>query len=803
NKATIEYYIGVALGLVMSFVEFVIKVVMAVIEFLVMIVLTFLMDFLWLIIRAILLAIIFALIAIELLVLSIEFLVTGLALSAMSQYIGFAINYDIDWTIKYGKTFCVGFLEFELLGKDLRIDGWMEWIYWKYFDLYLPLIVENIIFAGIIIQSDRYEVISFDSKNGDKEPDTEFNELPTQASETAIPPSLFNRSFSNITPDQTKFNFEVRFFDSNFEEPDTDYGVRLHLIAPNGTTLAHFTMDTEDQNPDYSNINGVLFNYTVDFSSYKHGLWHYYFTVKDSSTGDIVFYPENDYLVGPYTSKGPIYLTSTRVASSSTAYYNPEGWEDDNFYFYVDWWDMIYGTVPINITLCLIPAKIAEEVGISETTGIQKFDMQPVDANPNYTNPVEYRCIVNFEELGYDESEIGIFHHYFEATTNDGKIITRLDYDGNESCNIYGPIVKSSNHPDLKIEFKSSETLSTLLWSESSGQYVLTYTDKYGDGPSETPEITFTRDSEIILQEDMKLFYISSDGTTRKYFFEFGGEKLSTGRYDVSIEVKDQQGNTSDPLENSEFNTLYILGSIVDVLYSFNSMAIILTSLQGAFIVPISLASDESKSKLLTIALLGVSIATLFGFLIYSIMKDDDFSLLGFSLSCLFSFMALILLDGFKDTDNPINNKLLGKFKNIVNFLEAKSKYIMIFTALILLSSVVFSLIFQPFAGLFQEGETILATVTLIAGIISLIPSILGFLGSVMLMSTAYMADFSSNGLTLKKGSDSLTGKTISALGFIQRSIGIYRKVLLVTTLIGLIVWTAKLELELGWVNTF
>lgn len=122
----------------------------------------------------------------------------------------------------------------------------------------------------------------------------------------------------------------------------------------------------------------------------------------DYSTENITRFPENKYLVGPDTSNGSSYLMSSRVSNSNSSYYNPGGWSNDIFYFFVDWWDVSNGLAPSNVSLCLIPANITHNTGISKRYGIKKFAMQPVLESPNYTKSVEYYTTVNFSALGYN-----------------------------------------------------------------------------------------------------------------------------------------------------------------------------------------------------------------------------------------------------------------------------------------------------------------------------------------------------------------------------------------------------------------
>ena len=68
--------------------------------------------------------------------------------------------------------------------------------------------------------------------------------------------------------------------------------------------------------------------------------------------------------------------------------------------------------------LCLIPAQKTDGIGISNTVGIKKFNMKLVKPESNFE--VTFRCIINFENFGYEDAQLGWFYHYYEGVLKDG-----------------------------------------------------------------------------------------------------------------------------------------------------------------------------------------------------------------------------------------------------------------------------------------------------------------------------------------------------------------------------------------------
>ncbi|MBA7709013.1 hypothetical protein ES703_117920 [subsurface metagenome] len=443
-----------------------------------MAILTALGNLLWLLARAALLIFFYVLLAIEVLFISIKTLTIGATLLIIGIFAGINVDMYLDWAVPYGKETLVGYLEFTTTEKTIRMESWITWIYWDFFDLYYPWIKDNTFINDFPIESCERSLI------GSGYSESVF-EMPPIKAVNQTNPILKDHGYKVLDTD--RYQFEVTFFDPNFESPDLWYGVLVHLIAPNGTALGSIEMDTVVESPSFSEGDYIRYNYTLDTSDFEEGLWHYCFSTKDRVSGDLVFIPGKTYYVGPDTSNASLYLTSPRISSSVDYYIEDEGWIDNNFTFYINWWDYINHSSPSKINLCIIPANISIGEGVSNTYGIKKFQMSPVDATPNYSNPVGFYYNLNFTDWGYEDSEIGSFYHYFEAETSNCQISNYLLYRDNCNVHIEGPFVKSINHPTLIFDYDSTSSNKFFGNANTDFYFTLEYSDPQGVDTSSSP----------------------------------------------------------------------------------------------------------------------------------------------------------------------------------------------------------------------------------------------------------------------------------------------------------------------------
>ncbi|KKN42490.1 hypothetical protein LCGC14_0712740, partial [marine sediment metagenome] len=636
------YMIGMAIvQIFVAIVKFVTAVFMEV--------LTILGDLLWLIVRAILLIFIYILLAVELLFISLDVLSMGIPMAVLGSALGITTSFGLNWWVPYGKDVRAGFFQIATSDSNVIMESWIEWKYWEFFDLYLPLIAEKMIIDDKIIQDSKTSVIDGQTENT---PDDDIG-VQLKPSSTEDPPILSDHNFYNTTADNSKYRFDVRYSDPNLVSPDSNYGVRLHLIAPDGNALNYYQMDTTIENPDYSNQNGVGFNYTLDVSSYENGLWHYYLTTKDSYSGDIIMYPESDYFIGPDTTvNSRIFFTSSSVSNSDLISYNPEGWITDNFNFTVGWYDD--NTPPLNVRLCLVPAAITSGSGISNTYGIKKFTMQPTDSTPDYSNPVEYSTIVNLAELGYTSSDIGIFHYYFEALTENYGYTYGFGYN-NDASHYNEFLVKPDDGILVEVDtyFNGDNIGDGMITEETDLRYIVTVTDPSGVGFSESPVISFAS-TESIDEYDMDHYYTSSDDTEKKYYLDISGADLKSGAIDVSF---DFPGTLKSIIFGKGYTGSFInFNYLSNVIYSMLSTITMLGTVPMAVFNAVELAAVTTGDSAFNYiaAATGVTIGLTAGMLIFDLINffttDDYGGLLGFSAACL-------LLYGLFEGSTPFGEK--------------------------------------------------------------------------------------------------------------------------------------------------
>ncbi|MFW9989350.1 MAG: hypothetical protein ACFFC3_11900, partial [Candidatus Odinarchaeota archaeon] len=752
---------GLIITALMLAIIIVALIVIFVCEIIKMTLLPILAHVLWLIVRAVLLIFFYILLAIEMLFISIKILAIGLPLLALSAFGAIFPTLNLDLWVSYGVNKCIGYYQIISSGTTIRTESWIEWGYWEFFDLYFPLITEKTMQNNFKVHEKKQGVINDENYEVYSEPDLAAASIETD-------PILFDHGFSNTTIEWTSFNFFTKFYDSNFEEPNSQYGVRLHLISPNGTILDYYQMETETENPDYSDPTGVVFNYTIDFSSYEEGLWHYFYTTKDSFSNNITIYPTNDYFVGPATSNSPELLINPRISKSNASYYDSNGWINDNFYFFIQWWDMISETTPLNISICLIPAEMTLGVGKSNTMGIKKFEMQSTDVSPNYSNPVEYFAILNFTDLGYTSSEIGSFKYYFEALTSTSDMVYCLQADSNESSHYHGPVVKPIDECTAEISSYILNGDNQFITSDTIIRYHIKVSDYNGDGLSSIPIITFTKEDNT-KQYNFTQYYVSSDGTEERYYFEITGKDLEYGVNNVEIDFPD-----------SNIQVNFLIG-FLKALHVFNFLGETSSALSftlGLFgIMPISLftviqglAFSRCSDKVLYLGLaaLGVTIVPM-GIYIYSLMQSDDVGgLLGFSIACMLLFLML-------KTCVVMDSNAKNIFESIQNSASFLLKLSLIVKTLIMLT--------VGFLPVDQFIEDILYFVTTI---FTALPTLFGVYSAIWMLNSGWIAQ-----------KYSLSDSGFSEKVF-QLSYSIYIHSLFVAGLIGLSIMGYKLGLGLG-----
>ncbi|UCG54246.1 MAG: hypothetical protein JSV32_06550, partial [Dehalococcoidia bacterium] len=446
-----------------------------------------------LIVKVVLLVLAFILLAIHILAQVLMYLTIGVLMLAVTAVSG-----------GYSK-FSWNFVEFLIEDRVIRLESEIKWVYWEFFDMSFPWAQDQIRLNNTIYMTSKKAIL-------DEGSEVEIADINEQINETQAPPTL-HCSYDQI--DETTFNFWTLYDDSNGggDGPDANYGVRLHLIAPNGTALEPFEMSIHpDYLPDPSYDASVKYNYTIDLDTIfsEEGLWHYYFTCKDnSSQHEPTIMPIEGYFLGPETSDEPQYLFASAVSSTTDDFYCPAGFINDTFIFRT-WWGC--NVTPSNVSLCLIPANKTLGTGINNTFGIKKFLMNPSVQNPNYSKTVEYNCTINFFDLNYTQTEIGWFYHYYEAKFSNGNMSYLYEIDGQYEedvdidlsefyyADIRAPFVASFGPQivDYKITNFNPILIPRLndkiyqITSETSLEFEVVYIDPFGGYPQEFyPKLIF------------------------------------------------------------------------------------------------------------------------------------------------------------------------------------------------------------------------------------------------------------------------------------------------------------------------
>ena len=760
----LEFWAQVFVGAVMAVVYLVIMIGVAIAQFFIAIVrfvaavfmevLSFLGPLLWLIIRAILLIFVYILLAIELIFISIQVLTIGVPLLVLSM---FNAKIGLNWIVPYGVDTCAGFYEVESSssGRTIRFESWIVWGYWPFFDLYFPLVNNKVIFGDDVIQEEKEGIIHEESSE-------EFADMKPTASLVEVDPVMFAHTFYNTTSSNDFYTFNVTYYDSNFLAPDSQYGTRLHLIDPDGNSLGYYEMDTIESSPDYS--SSVVYNYTIDVSGYTYGLWHYYITTKDSFSGNVIEYPENNYFIGPDTSDSSQYLMMSKVSNSITVpYYRPEGWITDEFYFTVDWFDIVDNTEPINVSVVIVPAQTSSGTGVSNTYGVKKFLMQPTESTPDYSDSVEYYTTVNFTQLGYTESEIGVFHYYFEAFTDSYESTYGSLSPNNDNSHSNEVLVKPADGIIVEIDAYVSNGNPSAIDSDTTIRYIATVSDYTTVGISDPPKLSFSSGG-MTDEYNMTHYYTSSDNTEEKYYLDIKGSDLKSGKVDVDFDVAGA--------------SIIIFGvAFVTGFFNFDFLSDTVSSMMTSVItlgtVPISLfniiatmAIASSKVPTLVGPILGTSIGvvvytavTAISNLVQGATTDNFGQLLGFAISSLLLWIIIKNFDIDRDEGNMAG---LGFLKTYMQ------NFVVIHVITTILTAVM-----GVVAVIFPDNEILGDVLLFISRIFTIVPT----LGSVMFTGMIL------NGI-VSIGNNMKSEKSLGGKIFLM-SFRIYRNILFFGALVG------------------
>jgi len=397
--------------------------------------------------------------------------------------------------------------------------------------------------------------------------------------------TIFNNSHEKIHDNSYEFSIYCRNIDGKL--PNPNFELKLHLINPKGRALQPFRMNlhpSDLQHPDYDSNNAVKFHISIDLNtlSEEEGLWHYFFTLKDESNKDkLIYIPENGYIRGPETSSpGKAVYSWHSVSSIPGKRYNRAGFMKNDYEFIVNFF---YSKELKDVYLCLIPSQKTDGIGISNTVGIKKFNMKLVKPESNYLDEGGFRCIINFENLGYEDAQLGWFYHYYEGILKDGTKAffgqLRSFYSEHEDAefsqkeiweDFQEPFV-ASNHPQLvdylfedrkhliyspsfffgEIEELLKNDLKTEYQVKSNYnlRFEVLYADSKGDKPIDGYPRLFFRNKELDKKFEYTMFPNKSFLTQLygdvfdSYICDVNWAHIPKGIWNFYFEAKNSKGN--------------------------------------------------------------------------------------------------------------------------------------------------------------------------------------------------------------------------------------------------------------------
>ncbi len=363
-----------------------------------MVLLTFLASLLWIVIRTALLVMFYVLLAIELLTTSLVILPVGLALMALTGLMGMSSSWGLNWYVPYGEDTRIGHIKIEMHEVTLCIESWVNWIYWDFFDLYIPL------------------------------PDMDFYMNTTIDDPSPIPeaPSL-HCGYNQIGGmDSTKFDFYTLYQDANGDPPEF---VWLHLIAPDGSEVLYSMGPRNDYNEDHIHLTGIEYNKTIDFKNRAPGQWFYYFITKEISTlGACTKWPI-DYFCepGPYISPNMKpedyypYLLFADVDRYS-------GLIDQDFEFTVTGADFLYNKIPNQVFLNILWSNGDLQSLLMESKSAYTIEFEDNNNLRNVTFTT-YSKSIDFSLSNYISSDKAhIVRSYYSAEFVDGDTSILFDH---------------------------------------------------------------------------------------------------------------------------------------------------------------------------------------------------------------------------------------------------------------------------------------------------------------------------------------------------------------------------------------
>jgi len=351
-----------------------------------LILLTFLANLLWCLIRAALIVVAYICLALEVLTISIIFLGIGVTLDLTSIFSEFECDWGINWAIPYGVDTRIAFIELEMADYNVRVEAYITWTYWEYFDIYFPL-------------------LTMDTKLG-----SILEDFMGDNSNVTTPPEL-GCGYDHLGGLRYDFHALYRHRPQGYA-PDH---VTLVLVSPSGNVYNYSMDETPGQSFD-TYYNWVRFNRTVDFGQdfdfdQRNGQWHYCFITKASVVNRTTRWPYCGYAIGPLFHDNRNYFLSSYLDPFS-------GYIDSEFEFTATGCDFLDKLTPEQVYLKL---KWPNEtittfpMSLASTYNYEEMSFNTYSRTLNFSNYISI-------------DEPTTLNYYYEAVFSDGSVSVLWDY---------------------------------------------------------------------------------------------------------------------------------------------------------------------------------------------------------------------------------------------------------------------------------------------------------------------------------------------------------------------------------------
>ncbi|GAG81507.1 unnamed protein product, partial [marine sediment metagenome] len=181
-------------------------------------ILTFLAKLLWILIRVALIIFFFIVLAIEVITIVPLFLAMGIGLSIFSWFLDMNINFGVNCIPLYAQDTRIGHVGIDIKGSDFILEAWVKWIYWAFFDLFIPYVDMNL----------------------EMDPNSPLLQPPEDSSSGIG--TFLTCGYDQIN--EYVFNFHTIYWDTPYNTPP-EY-VILTLLSPSGN-MYNYSMDVSPE----------------------------------------------------------------------------------------------------------------------------------------------------------------------------------------------------------------------------------------------------------------------------------------------------------------------------------------------------------------------------------------------------------------------------------------------------------------------------------------------------------------------------------------------------------------------------